>query len=98
MNNNILGPRERQKLLSGRRDLIIPNLPEDWKVRTILKAPEYDCKRGSDLMNNVRWGKSNDENLLNVWDEIIEDVKREDTLRARRASRSLKRQKVAIPA
>ena len=97
MNNNILGPRERQKLLSGRRDKLIDLLPDDWKVRTIRIAPEYDTKRGSDLMTNVRFKKSNDENLMNVWEQVIAEAKQEGDRTARRNKQAKSRAKIAFP-
>lgn len=93
----LLGPRDRKKLLNGRRDILVAKLPEDWKGRTIALAPEYDTKKGNDLMVNCKNKKCSHEHLLNIWEQIIDDAEKEKIAIEKRKKNTVKRAKIAFP-
>ena len=93
----LLTPRDKTNLLSGRRERLKPELPKNWRKLVVAIAPEYDSLDGGTLMQNVHQGRSTDENLLDLWERIINENKAQQVSAKKRKTQALNRQKVAIP-
>ena len=98
MSKQLLTPRDKVNLSNGRREILKPELPKNWRKLVIEIAPEYDSLDGATLMQNVHQGRSNDDNLLDLWERIISEERTKKLSNKRREQQALKRQKVAIPA
>jgi hypothetical protein len=54
-----------------------PRLPKDWKLRLVLKNPQYDSYKGGVLLHNIINCKSTDPTVLQLLKEIIEEFETE---------------------
>lgn len=97
MTKQLITPRKRQNLSNGKLTGLKPLLPVDWRQRLIKIAPEYDSLAGATLMHNVHQGRSMDDNILNLWEQIINDYEKEKATAEKRKASALKRAKIKIP-
>jgi hypothetical protein len=93
----IITPRDRQNLSSGRWAVLKPQLPSDWRERLILIAPEYDSLRGADLLRRAHAGRCKDDRVLDIWERIVKDFKADKEKSKERKLAAQKRAKIIIP-
>jgi hypothetical protein len=91
MTKQLLTPRDKLNLSNGRREQLKPKLPKNWRKLVVAIAPEYDSLDGATLMQNVHQGRSNDDNLLDIWERIINDDKAQELVIKRRVTKALNR-------
>lgn len=93
----IITPRDRQNLSSGRWAVLKPQLPSDWRERLILIAPEYDSLRGADLLRRAHAGRCKDDRVLDIWEQIIKKYHAEKQKIEDRKNKAMKKSKIVIP-
>jgi len=69
--------REKINLLKERVIALKPSLIEikEWRSKLIRKYPEYNTIYGGNLINNLLFGRTTDEVLIDRLEELIEESK-----------------------
>ncbi|MEA5139680.1 hypothetical protein [Arcicella rigui] len=70
--------KKTSEILKNRIKACKDSLPNNWRQRIILIAPEYDSLKGARLMDNVFKLRSSDLRLTELMEKIVEDVERKN--------------------
>jgi hypothetical protein len=66
--------KKTSELLKSRIKACKDSLPNNWRQRIILIAPEYDSLKGARLMDNVFKLRSSDLRLTELIEKIVEEI------------------------
>jgi hypothetical protein len=66
--------KKTSEILKNRIKACKDSLPNNWRQRIILLAPEYDSLKGARLMDNVFKLRSSDLRLTELIEKIVEDI------------------------
>jgi len=65
--------KKTSELLKSRIKVCKDSLPNNWRQRIIIIAPEYDSLKGARLMDNVYKLRSSDLRLTELIEKIVEE-------------------------
>lgn len=66
--------KKTSELLKCRIKACKDSLPNNWRQRIIIIAPEYDSLKGARLMDNVYKLRSSDLRLTELIEKIVEEI------------------------